>query len=621
MTEEPTTQSPEYLRRVNAALALRDVPDYEAALLQLTLAQELAPEDLSTLLLLGLTLQDLGSLDAAEEKLRLAYKIGPDSNNTIQALGLLLIEQKQYQEALSLLKSLIEANVHDPAVSQGAATALEGLDNISEAIDYLEEARSHFPDDPELTNQLCHLLLKANRIDEAEKVLTTAIDVYANPNNLLDLATVFIKRDLFQQALNALDQAIQLSSEDDRFWRARTRCLIKLKELHQANEAAQVALSLDDESQRNWHNLARAQFALKETDKAFLSLQRSADLSQSASDERGLRIVLFDRAMFTLRVFGVTRALEVIEQDLAKLPEHQGLRQLQIDLLIATSQYAEALDILDEVSDTGLEERDRNWEYFIVYFGLNRPKDAWSKLPKMPEDPGEIKNHILRMEMTALYLYQNNNLLAAHDIFRKVLEIDQTRVRSINNLGFLLSGDEKWEEAKHLLDQALHYLNEVQEDQSGVRDVILANLGYIHLRQQDYDKAIRALEQAERLASDGDKAILRIAYWLKNNFSSTDEERYPKRFTDPLLAIRANLATAYFLKGEREKSQEIAQSLVDLYPKSVVGYRVLGCILFSTNNPESARTSWEKALEKTRSKSERELITSWVDRLPQKVSN
>jgi tetratricopeptide (TPR) repeat protein len=616
MPDESLTRSPKYLRRVNAALALREVPDYEAALLQLTYALELAPEDMSVLLLLGLTHRDLGQLDLAEEKLRQAYAIAPDSNQVIQSLGLLLVERNQYEEALALLESLLKAGVHDPAVSLGTATALERLGRDREAIDVLDRAQSHFPEDPGLMNQLGHLLIGADRIEEAEQVLAAATELDANPENLLDLAIVFLRQERPQQAVSAIEQAVELAPKDDRLWRIKTNCLLELGKLQQANEAARMALSLDNDDPRNWHTLAQTQFALEEYDKAFDAFERSVKFLQGGSEEGGLKFVLLDRSLKTLQAFGVSRALDVIEQDLIILPGHEELRQLQINMLLATSRYSEALSSLDEASQLELTLREGQWNYFHACYGLNRPEEAWSKLPPIPDSPGEYRGYLQGLEATALSLYQSSNVLAAQEIFQRVLDIEPTQARSLNNLGFILTGDERWEQAIDLFERTLYYLKEGQEDSSMLQDVALANLGYAYLRQHRYDEALRYFEQAEKAAKEGDRAILRIAYWLKNEFSLGDQERFPRRFIESMVAIRANLAITYLLKGELSKSLDVAQSIVDKNPKNVIGYRVLGCIYFSADDPRSARNAWEQALKTTRSKSERRIIETWLDTLP-----
>lgn len=113
----PIVETPEYLRRVNAALALREVPDYPAALEQLKKALEQAPRDVDVLLALGLTYQDMEHFGQAEHYFRMALGLEPDSEPVRAALaGLLSTSWYQRDEVLTLLSPLIERGTLHPDI-------------------------------------------------------------------------------------------------------------------------------------------------------------------------------------------------------------------------------------------------------------------------------------------------------------------------------------------------------------------------------------------------------------------------------------------------------------------------------------------------------------------------
>lgn len=103
------TDASEHLKQINAALALREIPDYPAALIQLQRARELAPDDGSVYLLLGMTYQDMSQYDGAEESFRKAIEIQPDLLEAQQSLGLLLIRQRKHKEAIPFLRKNIRS--------------------------------------------------------------------------------------------------------------------------------------------------------------------------------------------------------------------------------------------------------------------------------------------------------------------------------------------------------------------------------------------------------------------------------------------------------------------------------------------------------------------------------
>jgi DNA polymerase III epsilon subunit family exonuclease len=153
MTDLPRDTISEYLKRINAALALRDIPDNVAALEQLKKAMRLAPTDISVHLLLGLTYQELGQLEAAEESLRQAVKLAPDADEARQALGLLLVQRSKYAEAIELLRPLTEGDVHNAAVRQAYATALAHVGKRTEAVELLQVTHEHSREGTEVATQ------------------------------------------------------------------------------------------------------------------------------------------------------------------------------------------------------------------------------------------------------------------------------------------------------------------------------------------------------------------------------------------------------------------------------------------------------------------------------------
>ncbi|NLG99975.1 MAG: tetratricopeptide repeat protein [Chloroflexi bacterium] len=79
-------ESTEFLKRINAALALREIPDNEAALIQLEKAVALSSQDAYVHLLLGRTYQELGKFNEAEASFRQALAYQPDLTEAQKSL-------------------------------------------------------------------------------------------------------------------------------------------------------------------------------------------------------------------------------------------------------------------------------------------------------------------------------------------------------------------------------------------------------------------------------------------------------------------------------------------------------------------------------------------------------
>ena len=153
MADTPIPVS-ESLKRVNAALALREIPDYPAALAQLALSLQADPRNAVAQLLLGLTYQDLGHPQLAQACFAQALELEPDSAQIRQAYGLFLIRHAKYQEAMALTTFLFEHDKHESALIQRFASAFWEADQVDDAIDLLWQGREQWPQDAEIARRL-----------------------------------------------------------------------------------------------------------------------------------------------------------------------------------------------------------------------------------------------------------------------------------------------------------------------------------------------------------------------------------------------------------------------------------------------------------------------------------
>jgi Tfp pilus assembly protein PilF len=282
MSDTPVPVS-ENLKRINAALALREIPDYPAALAQLALALQADPHSALAQLLVGLTYQDLGHLQLAEVCFAQALELEPDSAQIRQAYGLSLIRHERYQEAVALTTFLFEHDKHEPALIETFAQALLNDDQVEDAIEILRQSHKRWPQDADIAAFLGWLLAETTEeIDEAIAVLESIADISQRPDSLFDLASMYIKKQDYAAAIKPLKQASQLRPDDERLWRELSACYLSLHDYEQAVAAADQALQRDPNNPDSWENKCLALFSLYKTDKSYL-----ASLDESL--EKGIR--------------------------------------------------------------------------------------------------------------------------------------------------------------------------------------------------------------------------------------------------------------------------------------------------------------------------------------------
>ncbi|MFW6097567.1 MAG: tetratricopeptide repeat protein [Chloroflexota bacterium] len=209
-----TRETPKHLRRVNAALSLREVPDYEAALEQLLKAQQEAPRDVDVLLALGLTYQDLDRPDEAEASLRAAIGLAPDDESVRAALAGLLTSQRRQKEAISLLKPFIERGTSNTDIWYHYANAFLQNDENDAFPHLLQEAETAFAPDPlppAIVERLWHARAKQTdpwrQADEALKIAEEGLQTLPENKTLRRLraqALVYLGR--YEEGLKAIEE-------------------------------------------------------------------------------------------------------------------------------------------------------------------------------------------------------------------------------------------------------------------------------------------------------------------------------------------------------------------------------------------------------------------------------
>ncbi len=508
MSDTPVPVS-ENLKRINAALALREIPDYPAALAQLALSLKADPRNAVAQLLLGLTYQDLGHPQLAEVCFAQALELEPDSAQIRQAYGLFLIRHAKYQEAMALTTFLFEHDKHESAPIQRFASAFWEANQVDDAIDLLWQGREQWPQDAEIVRRLAHFLAEVEEIDEAIAVLENIVELSPNVDSLLDLASLYAQKKDYASAVKPLRQAGQLEPNNVRPWLELSECYSNLDDYQQANAAADQALQCDPNNLESWITKWGILASLSQADKSYL-----ASLDESL--ENGIRALMSvaDKQKALYRYYGLYRWLDF---------------------------------------------RDRN----VNSSAADLAAGAW---------------------MTRHF-------------------------KDVDNLGFFPTCEENWQRAQDLLVL-------VKKHGMGDLAIVDANLGYIYLRQQEYELALEALRAAIQEAHQDSMALLHVAAWINGDFSRTDTERFPHRLTPIRLVALSNLGTAYFLSGKPDVAFETIQEAILSAPRDNIGYRVSGCLRLAHGEVELARSEWEKAFNLAEDKQEAALIEGWLAILP-----
>lgn len=462
-----------------------------------------------------------GRLDEAAYAYRQALLCDRESQQIMRSLAMLLLRQDRREEAIALVRRIIELNPGDTA-------ALSLLANLYSAVGQPEKAAAIYREvleiEPGNTNVMLLLgtLYTANqRRDEAMalfgRLLEREPDFYMAHYYLARL-----HRDAgdVDAALSAYERALELN------WSPAI-----------AQEAAALYESegLFDESMRLYRQMVaedprdeRARGLLANT---YLRLNRPEDalaelteLRRHIGDVDNLDLtiarILIDEERFP-------EALALLQGMMSDEPRLDAVRSLLVLAYHRQGRHAEARALLEEIrpGDYGYEEAVLMLAR--LYHGLDDPASAVRVLSRALEQPGDrhlsfyvtlallhaqwqdagqgiaVFERALRelgekekvLYEYAIYLDGIGDSRGALSRMLQVIELDPVNPYALNYVGYT------WADRGENLQRAREYLEkaaELKPEDGAIRD----SLGWVYFRLGDYRRAVDELEAAAELKSD-----------------------------------------------------------------------------------------------------------------------
>ncbi|MGC1376476.1 MAG: tetratricopeptide repeat protein [Anaerolineales bacterium] len=598
----------EYLRRVNAALALRDVPDYQAALFQLQHALELAPQDPAVHLLIGLTYQDINQFENAERSYRQSLVLEPSFKDAQQSLGLLLAKLNKNQDAIKILLPLFQLEPKNISVCKALALAFRRVNKTDLAIETLRTTFDLVPDE-DISIQLAMTYAETENIEEAIKVLLKAIESKPTAELYSRIARIYLEED-DPKAPAYFRQALELDEQLDSAWVGLFRYYFQKGELTNAFDTAERGLAKNPQSKWLLQAKAEVLFSKGKKEDCIQTYGTAIDISRNSGDINDLAFLMYLRDKKLLKGFGPRKALSQIDKDLRETSNFPLLILLKIEILFERKHYGQIIQILENTDYLS----DDNFApiYYRALHGMGKLEEASTMLlQKLGKLEGDDRIDFLeRIETVGVEAYQKGEIDISKHIFEQLLQIDPERARPLNNLAFMFICERQW-------DQALELLSKAQQNDYPNVGILLTNRGYIYLCQKLYDLSIQTLQSAIHESSKEDEAILHIAFpWNRDIFQNKLDD-YPSRLISVITAIQANLATAFYMNGDIEKAITAAQAAIENTPRDCIGYRSLGCLYYAQGNVELTRQMWKKALRLDKTKEESKTIKNWLNELPE----
>ena len=453
------------------------------------------------------------------------------------------------------------------------------------------------------------------RYPDAIEVFQQSLDQYGeNAATYRDLAQSYLALGKFSQALQAIEHAIAVSSEDAQLYdvlgsihTARVFARAQFSETDTAIAAFQKALTLDPQRANTYYNLG-----LLYTYRDSTILAERAYLAALAVDST-LAPAYKKLGLLYQKKGDIEQTLTYIQKAAANAPEDPETFY-QLGLVYRTQgQYQKSLVALEKASELDPYLPQVYLSIAGVYFRLGRREEGQRALQHSeflrqydrgiesekttPRTGGvaigPMMGHYTRARNHALRGEYDQAILS----FRNVIEFDPQHKGAYIGLGIVLTWKGDLDEAARCFHQVIA-LDETDA-------ISHMRLGVVYLAQKNYTAARKALERAVNL----DESLPEVSFRLGileartgNMTAATHNFSRAATLRPDYVNAHMNLGVIYMNQGRTEEAIQAYERVVELDPGNIQGRFYLSNAYKNLGQLQKSREQWEQARALSRQK-------------------
>ena len=426
-------------------------------------------------------------------------------------------------DANQILAAILKDNPKDnDAIAMRAALMLQtgDLAQVTQATNDLQSLVSNTPNNHLLRFNLARAYIAKGDVEQARMQLEAAIKI--RPDFLIArdvLARIYLQKNDYAKALKEADEILALNKEDLQAKLTRSTALTGMGEKAKARDELDAVLKLAPNNPD-----ARYQAGyLAWQDKDFKKAERIFDDLYQANpkDVRGL--VGKVETLASANQMG--DAIKVMENTVQKNPERRDFRLVLANMYVRDQRYDDAINLLQDL----LKSDPKNIDLLIRVAETQRRK-------------GDIN--------------------VAIDTFRRASQSNPNDTRSLLQLGLLMDGTGRREQAKPIYEQIL----KIQPD----HPIALNNLAFIKAEEGvDLDAALTMAQRA-RQKLPGSLDIMDTLGWIyiKKNLSDDAVRTFRElNQTDPNRAsFHMHYGMALLQKGDKPSARKELETAIRFNP-------------------------------------------------------
>ena len=337
---------------------------------------------------LGFTYRQMGKLDEAISCFEDVVYQHPDDVLAYNHLGAIYALQKKHEKAISAYQKGLKTDPNHPVILLNLAKSYEAVNERQKALSSYEAALRSKPGWIEAIDAYSDLLLSADKVKEADDVVSNAIKI--NPEDVkmhTKMGHVYNRQSIFNSA----------------------------------EEEFKKALTIDDEFTPALTGMAFSQEKLGNSEEAVTTIQRAVKLNPEDSD------ILKQSAQILITAGNFSEAYEKLESLSKENPDDAQTVNLLGQYYICTGEnkkLEECADKLEKI-DPAYKDYLKDWGRRFGQVGDEKTSEEYFKtaIQEIPDDAES------KISLALLYEKQGNTK-EAFDLFRRAMHDDAHNVIS-----------------------------------------------------------------------------------------------------------------------------------------------------------------------------------------------
>ncbi|SIO65453.1 Tetratricopeptide repeat-containing protein [Singulisphaera sp. GP187] len=367
------------------------------------------------------------------------------------------------EEALKRIDSLRKQGAGGPAAEHLAVLILDEQGKHTEARTILDEARKQFPDSDELVGLDAAMLVKAEKIEEADAVLADFIT--RNPDNIgITLTRAQLLSDTLKKPEEARKVLLSVADRSDNSGPLVQLALLDLRKHDHAAVAATIAKIRSRWKEAAIGDLLDAQLSLDENDLTGAVTHFEAALKK----DPGNKLVQFWKAQLDSR----TGATEEARESLEEIARAKPTKEVDGGLSLLTAAESSLAAIALESGDPdgainrlevlrgngqnnlgGLSRADR-WQLVTAYSAKGEWATAKREIASLLNDTKNKPTFDERVRGANYYRVHDEDAAALAQL-DYVIQVDPAHPPAVVSRAYILARGKKFEESAALLKRAI----------------------------------------------------------------------------------------------------------------------------------------------------------------------